>query len=317
MLLVRVGAGIGHPVSLPALVAVGLLVGYIAGMFGVGGGFLLTPVLMYVFGVPPPTAVGSALCQKCGTSIASFLKYRHLKRGEPRIDLVMIGGSLIGVDAGTRLLTYLSHRPPLALPWGRAVPAVNLVMDLLFIVLLSLTAVYTFREAWHARSRAAARGDVTIPGPLVTRVRVPPYMDLPNVGLEQVSVPLLSYLGFLLGVASGVMGIGGGVLFMPILLYGFGLSARNAAGTGVLLLFATVAVGTIEQALQGYVALKLAMAILIGSSIGSQLGALTTDILPNRVLRLIFSGLVAATVLMIAWDLLGLLRGTAGAAARS
>src|SRR5438270_6168413 len=133
MLLVRVGAGIGHAVSLPALVAVGLLVGFVAGMFGVGGGFLLTPVLMYVFGVPPSTAVGSALCQKCGTSIASFLKYRHLQRGEPRIDLVMIGGSLIGVDAGTRLLTYLSRRPPLALPSGQTVPVVNLVMDLLFI----------------------------------------------------------------------------------------------------------------------------------------------------------------------------------------
>jgi uncharacterized protein len=309
MLLVRVGAGIGHAVSLPALVVVGLLVGYVAGMFGVGGGFLLTPVLMYLFRVSPPVAVGSALCQKCGTSIASFIKYRHLKRGEPRIDLVMIGGSLIGVDAGTRLLGYLSHRTPLVLPSGRTVPAINVILDLLFLVLLSLTAVFTFREAWKARRNPILRGDVTIPGPLVTGVRVPPYIDLPNVELSRVSVPLLSYLGFLLGVASGLMGIGGGVLFMPILLYGFGLSARNAAGTGVLLLFATVAVGTIEQALRGYVSLKLAMAILIGSSIGSQLGALTTHYLPNRVLRLAFSCLVAATVVMIAWDLAGLLHG--------
>src|SRR5215467_1444413 len=104
MLLARVGAGIGHAVSLPALALAGLFIGYFAGMFGVGGGFLLTPLLMYGFGVPAPMAVGSALCQKCGTSIASFLKYRQLKRGEPRIDLVMIGGSLVGVDAGTRLL---------------------------------------------------------------------------------------------------------------------------------------------------------------------------------------------------------------------
>jgi len=309
MFLVRVGAGIGHAVSLPALVAVGLLVGYVAGMFGVGGGFLLTPMLMYVFGVPPPVAVGSAVCQQCGTSIASFIKYRHLKRGEPRIDLVMIGGSLIGVDAGTRLLGYLSRRAPLMLPSGRAVPAITVVLDLLFVVLLSFTAVFTFREAWKARRNPIPRGDVTIPGPLVPRVRVPPCIDLPNVGLSQVSVPLLSYLGFLLGMASGLMGIGGGVLFMPILLYGFGLSARNAAGTGILLLFVTVAVGTVEQSLRGYVSLKLAMAILIGSSIGSQLGALTTHYLPNRVLRLAFSCLVAATVVMIAWDLIGLLRG--------
>jgi uncharacterized protein len=307
MLLVRVEAGIGHAVSLPALVAVGLLVGYIAGMFGVGGGFLLTPVLMKWFDVPAPVAVGSALCQQCGSSIASFLKYRHLKRGEPRIGLVMIGGSLIGVDAGTRILDALTRRPALHLPSGQTVAAATLVVDLLFLALLSFTAVFIFREAWKARREPVFHGDVTRPGPFVTRVRVPPYIDLPQVGLSQVSVPLLAYLGFLLGVASGLMGIGGGVLFMPILMYGMGLSARSAAGTGVLLLFFTAATGTVAQALRGYVSLKLAMAILIGSSIGSQLGVFTTHHLPNRVLRLLLAVLVAATAVMIAWDLSRLL----------
>jgi len=166
-----------------------------------------------------------------------------------------------------------------------------------------LTAWYTFRDAWEARSRAVPRGDRTIPGPLVTRVRIPPYIDLPDVQLKSVSVPMFSYLGFALGVASGLMGIGGGVLLMPILLYGVGLSIRNAAGTGVLLLFVTVAVGTVEQALRGYVSLRLALAILVGSSVGAQLGAVTTHYLPNRVLRLCFAVLVAATVVAIAWDL--------------
>ncbi|MDQ2730624.1 MAG: sulfite exporter TauE/SafE family protein, partial [Armatimonadota bacterium] len=261
------------------------------------------PLLMHLFGVPPPIAVGSALCQKCGTSIASFLKYRHLGRGEPRIDLVMIGGSLIGVDAGTRLLSYLSRAAPLHLTNGRTEPLVDLALDILFLVSLSAVSVFTFREAWKSRHESDTRGDATVPGFLVTGVRIPPYIHLPGVGLREVSVPLLAYLGFFLGVASGLMGIGGGVLFMPILLYGFGLSARNAAGTGVLLLFATVSVGTIEQALQGFVSLKLAMCILVGSSIGSQLGAITTHHLPNRTLRLLFAVLVAATALMILWDL--------------
>ncbi|MDQ2798619.1 MAG: sulfite exporter TauE/SafE family protein, partial [Armatimonadota bacterium] len=135
-----------------------------------------------------------------------------------------------------------------------------------------------------------------------------PYIDLPNIQLSQVSVVMLGYLGFALGLASGLMGIGGGVLFMPILLYGIGLSVRNAAGTGVLLLFVTVMVGTVEQSLRGYVNLNLAMAILIGSSIGAQLGALTTHYLPNRVLRLLFAILVATTVAIIGWDLIRLVR---------
>jgi hypothetical protein len=305
MLEIHLHAGVGHPVSLIALVFLGLVVGYVAGMFGVGGGFLLTPVLIALIGVPAPVAVGSALCQTCGTSIVSFLKYRHLKRGETRIDLVMIGGSLMGVDAGTRLLTHLS-----GLGQWRQVPAVTIVLDGLFIVLLSLITVYVARDAWRARLREAPREDETVPGPLVTRVRIPPYIDLPRVGLKQVSVPMMSCVGFGLGVASGLMGIGGGVLFMPILLYGFGLSIRNAAGTGVLLLFVTVVAGTFAQALHGYVSLRLAMALLVGSSVGAQLGALTTHVLPNRILRLLFAILVGATVVMISVDLIRLLRGS-------
>lgn len=308
MFLVRLGAGIGHAVSLPALAGFGLIVGYFAGMFGVGGGFLLTPALIYGFGVPPAVAVGSALCQKCGTSIGSFLKFRKLGRGEPRIDMVMIGGSLVGVDAGTRLLTYLDHKGTVHFAHGHPVPLVQVVLDVLFIVLLSVTAWFTFRDAWLARKRLIPRGDVSIPGPLVTKVRIPPYIDLPEVGLHQVSIPMMCYLGFLLGVASGLMGIGGGVLFLPVLLYGFGLSVRNAAGTGVFLLFVTVAVGTIEQSFQHYVSLKLSFAILIGSSIGAQLGTLSAHVLSNRILRLLFAILVAITILMIVWDLLRVVR---------
>lgn len=307
MLTVRLGVGIGHAVSLPALAGLGLFIGYVAGMFGVGGGFVLTPLLMYVFQVPAPIAVGSALCQKCGTSVSSYLKYRHLKHGEPMFDLVMIGGSLIGVDAGTRLLAFLSRQADWRLNPNRPpVPAVNVILDILFIILLSFTAFFTFREAWRVRDKPL-RGDVTIPGPLVTRLRIPPYIDLPKVELKQVSIPVLVYLGFLLGLASGLMGIGGGVIFTPILMYGFGLSARNASGTVILLLFVTVAVGTIEQSLQGFVSLKLGMAILVGSSIGSQFGAITTHYLPNRMLRMIFAILVGSTVLLILWDLSHLL----------
>ena len=307
MLVVRLGAGIGHGVFLPALVLVGLFVGFVAGMFGMGGGFLLTPTLMYMFGVPAPIAVGSALCQTCGTSLASFLKYRRLKRGEPRIDLVMLGGSLVGVDAGTRVLAHLSGLGTCHFHGGASIPIVQVTLDILFLLLLTATALFIFRDVRRTWNRRDSRGDTTIPGPLITRVRIPPYIDLPNVQLKQVSVPMMCWLGFALGLVSGMMGIGGGVLFMPILLYGFGLSARNAAGTGILLLLFTAMAGTFEQALHGYVSLKLAMAILVGSSVGTQIGALTTHYLPNRSLRLILLLLVLFVIGMIAWNLRHLL----------
>lgn len=302
---IRLGIGLGHDVSLTALVAIGLVIGFIAGMFGVGGGFLLTPVLINLFGIPAPIAVGSALCQKCGTSLASFLKYRKLGRGEPKIDLIMLGGSFIGVDAGTRALGKLDQIGNWQL-FGRSVPAAQLTLDLLFVLLLSYIAIRTIREA--ARDAVGGDADALRPGPLITRVRIPPFTSLPRVGIENISVPMLCYLAFVLGFASGLMGIGGGVLFMPILLYGIGLGVKDAAGTGVLLLFVTVASGTFLQGLHGFVSLRLAMAILIGSSVGSQLGALATHHLPSSLLRKIFGALVAATTLFILWDVFGLLR---------
>ncbi len=182
MLMIHLGVGLGHGVSLPALAALGLVVGFIAGMFGIGGGFLLTPLLLHVFDIPAAIAVGSALSQKCGSSVVSFVKYRHLKRGDPRIDLIMMGGSLMGVDAGSRLLAHLSSRPP-AIIAGRELPLAILVLDCLFIILLGAAAAAMFTESRIAFRNPVFRGDKTIPGPLVRRVRIPPFVDLPGVQL--------------------------------------------------------------------------------------------------------------------------------------
>jgi hypothetical protein len=138
----------------------------------------------------------------------------------------------------------------------------------------------------------------------LARIRIPPYIDLPHVGLKQVSVPVMAYFGLVLGIASGLMGIGGGVLLMPVLLFGYGLSVRNSAGTGLLLLFVTVAFGTFEQALQGHVSLALGMAVLLGSSVGAQLGAMTTHRVSNRILRVAFGVLVSMTAFAVGWDFL-------------
>ena len=119
---------------------------------------------------------------------------------------------------------------------------------------------------------------------------------------------MIAFTGFLLGTASGMLGLGGGVLLVPVLMYGFGISLRNAAGTGVLLLFVTVAAGTVEYTARGRVNLPLAMAILMGSSIGAQLGALTTHSMPNRRLRLVFALLLLFTIGMVGWDLIKLVK---------
>jgi len=290
-------------VPIAGIVLVGLFIGIVAGMYGIGGGFVLTPLLMYGFGIPPTIAIGSALSQKCGTSVASFLKLRNYGLGEPRFDLYMIGASLMGVDLGTRILHYLDSLGTYKGFSGDVHHSVQLWIDILFLVMLVLTGTLIARESISALKQTTLRGDITIPG-FLTKLRMPPYVDLPGAGLKQVSLPVIVYLGLILGVLSSLMGIGGGVVFTPILMYGFGLSARHAAGTGVVLLFFTVALGTFEQARNGYVSLSLSLTILAGSAVGSVIGTSIVKRTKNRYLRLIFSGLVLGTCGMIAWDLI-------------
>lgn len=97
----------GQEVSLLALIALGVFVGFVAGLFGIGGGFILTPLLSVVLDVPLPIAIGSGLCQMVGTATVALLKHRKLRQGEVRFDFLMLGGALLGVSAGARSVKYL------------------------------------------------------------------------------------------------------------------------------------------------------------------------------------------------------------------
>jgi uncharacterized membrane protein YfcA len=288
-------------VSMPLLALVGLGIGFVAGMFGVGGGFILTPLLHLSFKIPMPIAVGSALCQKIGTSIASFLKHRQYQHGEPRVDFVMVGASLFGVDAGTRLLAYLERLGTFPNAAGKPVSIVTLTLEVVYAAMLLFAASMTVNALRKAARDPAREGHASSVAPLV-RWGVAPYVSLPEVGIPRVSVIVMAYIGFATGMLSGLLGIGGGVALLPVLIYGYGFSIKDAAGTGILLLFATVLAGTVEHAIRGNVDLRVALAILAGSSIGSQLGARTTARVSNQWLRVSFAALLLATVGAIGID---------------
>ncbi len=299
MLHILVG---GQLVSLPLLALAGLFIGFVAGMFGVGGGFILTPLLSLSFKIPMPIAVGSALCQKIGTSISSFLKHRQYRHGEVRVDFVMLGASIFGVDAGTRLLALLADLGTFTNARGRPVSIVTLTLEGIYAAMLLFAASMTVNSVRKAGQSATAASPAPTAAPLV-RFGLPPYIALPEVGIPRVSVTVMAYIGFATGLLSGLLGIGGGVALLPVLIYGYGFSIKDAAGTGILLLFVTVIAGTFEHALRHNVDLRVALAILAGSSIGSQLGARTTARVSNQALRVSFAVLLLATVGAIGIDM--------------
>jgi uncharacterized protein len=286
-------------VSFFAVLVLGVLVGYVAGMFGLGGGILITPLLHVVFGIPLPVAIGSGLSQMVGTGLAGFMRHRAEGQGDARLGLLMFPGAMLGVDAGARVIAWLESRA-LVNVFGHDVPAVNLVVEGAYgIGLLGVAALF-----WR-QGRPSPDGSDPLEfvrsGPL-TRWSLGPRVELPAVSLR-VSPIVIAELGLLLGFVSGVLGLGGGILMMPLLVYGLGFPMRAAAGAGLGLLVVTAGVGTLSHAMHGNVHLGLSMTLLIGASISAQLGALATRKMKTRRLRRIFAGVVLITVGAVIWDL--------------
>lgn len=291
-----VPAAFGGPGTWVGIAALGLSVGIIAGMFGVGGGFLLVPLLNIVFRVPLEIAAGTGMCQMCGIAVAAFRRYRKLRQGEVKIDWIMLGGGLIGVTTGAEILAGLGRHGVITL-WGHSTTAVKFWLSFIYILLLGSVAAWIIND-----SRVRPAGAPIKSGPL-TRIPIPPYTRLEAAG-QTVSVLVIAYIGLLLGLLSGILGIGGGAMLMPILLYGIGMRLRMAAGTGLLMLLCTSLTGTLAHARLGHVNLPLAMILLAGSTIGAPIGASITAKANGQRMRGIFGVLVLVTAAVVLWDLL-------------
>lgn len=289
----------GQSVSLLAVLVLGVLVGYVAGMFGLGGGILVTPLLHVVFGIPLPVAIGSGLAQMVGTGLVGWLRHRAVGQGDARLGVLMFPGAILGVEAGARTIAWLEQQANVSV-LGRQVPAVNLVVEGAFAVGLLALALLFWRQGRVARDQTDPL-DLVRNGPLA-RWRLGPTVELPAVSLR-VSAIAIAEMGLVLGFVSGLLGLGGGILMMPLLVYGLGFPLRAAAGAGLGLLVITAGVGTFSHAMRGNVHLGLAMTLLVGASISAQLGALATRNIPARRLRRIFAGVVLVTVAAVTWDL--------------
>ncbi len=279
----------------------GFGVGIIAGMFGVGGGFLMTPMLAVLFRVPLDVAVGTGMCQMIGVGVAALSRHRKLKQGEIAIDALMLPGSVLGVGLGAQTVAMLGTIGALRIGEHR-ISASHFGLSVSYIVVLAGVAFWMGRDA---RRPMRPLDEKTPPG-LLARLPLPPYALLPR-SEQRVSAIVIAYLGLATGFLSGLLGMGGGVILMPILIYGIGMRTRTAAGTGILVLVATSLVGTAVHAWNGHVHLGMAMMLLVGSTLGAQVGALLTAKTDGQKLRRAFVWLVLLTMAAVCWDLLRVL----------
>lgn len=284
----------GQAVSLIGLTALGAGVGVIAGMFGVGGGFLLVPLLHVFLGVPLPAAVAAGLCQTIATGLGALMRYRQMGHAESRFDLLLVGGSVLGVDCGTRLLHLLDDVGAVSI-FGRDIAAARVVLSALYVALFTALA-------WSMWRRVRDPGPGAHPGPLA-RLGWRPRAALPIAGMS-VSGPLVSVVGFLNGVLAGMLGIGGGIVLIPIMMYGFGFDIRQTAGTGNVVVLVIAVIATVQHAWRGTIHLGLAMTLMVGAALSAQVGASLTRSLSALTLRRGLAVVLVATNAILIFNLL-------------
>ena len=264
----------GQSVNALLIVALGLLVGLLSGMFGVGGGFLTTPLLIF-YGIPPTVAVASATTQITGASVSGALA--HMRRGgvDFKMGGVMIAGGLLGSLTGAALFRVL-----------QASGDIDLVISTLYVLLLGWIGGLMLKDS------LTALGYVPAP-PQEARPRHNRWIaSLPLRWRFYASGVYISplapvALGFVGGVLTVLLGIGGGFILVPAMIYLLGMPARVVIGTSLLIILAISAGTTMVHSVTTHaVDIVLAALLLVGGVVGAQYGALLTTRLKPDYLRL-------------------------------
>jgi len=247
-------------------VIIGALIGILTGIFGVGGGFMLTPLLMVCLGVPAKIAVGTGLAAILVNSGYGLYHRKNSGTIDIKLSFVISVGSLVGVVAGSKLLTQLSHAQRIVV-FGREQDTIEYVLLAAFLVLLLWIAGYLFYDYTRHNGKAPS-----LRVGLFSKWHIPPMTDFQSLERSSLSVPVLIVFGVIVGILTGMMGVGGGVVLLPALVYLVGQRTVKAAGTSLLLVFISSLAAVIKKSAAGDISLMLLVMLLAGGLAGTWAG---------------------------------------------
>ncbi len=250
-------------VNWPLLILLGAVVGFVSGLFGIGGGFLMAPVLVFL-GIPPTVAVASQASHVVASSTSGVIRYSGAGAVDFRMGGVMAVGGALGALFGVELFRYL-----------RLLGQADLVVSLSYLLFLGSIGLMMLYESLTAILRRV-RGEVV---PHKERRRplwlygLPWKMRFPKSGLYISAIPPLG-LGVFAGILSAIMGVGGGFILVPAMLYALRMKAGVVVGTSLFQIIITTAITTVLQAGRNQtVDIVLSTLLLLGGVVGAQLGA--------------------------------------------
>ncbi len=275
------------------IIMLGCGVGILSGMFGVGGGFLTTPLLIF-YGIPPTVAAASASTQVTGSSVSGV--FAHLKRDgvDFQMGSVLIVGGLFGTLFGAGLFALLER-----------LGQIDTVINILYVLMLGGIGGMMAKESWQ--SVQASRSGQPLPPrkkrhhPLVASLPLRWRFYKSGLYISPLA-PLI--LGFVTGIMTMLLGVGGGFIMVPAMLYLLGMGARVVVGTSLFqILFVTISSTLMHSLTTKAVDIVLTVFLLLGGVVGAQIGARLAQRMRPDYLRLMLSGIVLLVALRMALGL--------------
>ena len=287
----------GNSVNILAILGLGGGVGLLSGIFGVGGGFLMTPLLM-MFGIPATVAAASDSNQIVGASTSGTLIHLRLGNVDVKMGLLLLVGGVIGGTLGVQLIKIL-----------RAMGNADFCIAITYVLMLGGVGFYMFFESLSSMRKAKSKSpSKAAPGKPSAYARfmasLPWQMDFPRSGIRQSALTPL-FFGGLVGVLSAIMGVGGGFIMVPVMVYMLRMPMHVVVGTSLFqVLFTCINVTIMQSAANHTVDFVLALLLLIGSAVGAQIGARLGRHLKGDQLKIYLSGIVLLVMFKMLYELL-------------
>jgi uncharacterized protein len=278
------------PVNVFLILAMGAAVGFVSGMFGIGGGFLMTPLLIFV-GIAPAVAVASVASHIAASSFSGAISYWRRRAIDPALAVVLLSGGTVGTALGVWTFTQL-----------RALGQLDLMIALSYVALLTTVGGLMFWEGLRAMMRT--RRGVAAPRRSHGWIHgLPLKMRFKRSKIYLSVIPVV-FIGVIIGFIGAVMGIGGGFILVPIMIYLLRVPTSTVIGTSMVLTLVTMTFATLLHAVTNHlVDVVLALILMVGGVTGAQFGARAGQKIRGEQLRLLLGILVLAVGIRFAVEL--------------
>jgi uncharacterized membrane protein YfcA len=291
----------GNSVNIIVILGLGGLVGLLSGIFGVGGGFLMTPLLI-MFGIPPTVAAASDSNQIVGASTSGTLAHYRLGNVDMKMGILLLIGGIVGGALGVQLIKVL-----------RAMGNADFLINITYVIMLGGVGGYMFIESLQSMKKVPDQGRAASehqaknrkPSSLARMMKALPFQtDFDKSGVSMSAITPL-FLGTFVGVLAAIMGVGGGFIMVPVMVYLLRMPMHVVVGTSLFqILFTCINVTVMQSYANHTVDFVLALLLLLGSTVGAQFGTRISRKLKGDQLKIILASLVLLVMVKMLFSLL-------------